>query len=35
MSHNLLRRLGQSLLVLWAAFTLSFVLLQVLPGMRY
>ena len=32
MSHNLLRRLGQSLLVLWAAFTLSFVLLQVLPG---
>ncbi len=34
MSHNLLRRLGQSLLVLWAAFTLSFVLLQVLPGTR-
>ncbi|MFK3703434.1 peptide/nickel transport system permease protein [Raoultella sp. BIGb0138] len=32
MSHYLLQRLGQSLLVLWAAFTLSFVLLQVLPG---
>jgi peptide/nickel transport system permease protein len=25
-------RLGQALLVLWAAFTVSFVLLQVLPG---
>ena len=35
MSHNLLRRLGQSLLVLWAAFTLSFVLLQVLPGWSF
>jgi peptide/nickel transport system permease protein len=32
MSHYLLRRFGQGLLVLWAAFTLSFVLLQVLPG---
>jgi peptide/nickel transport system permease protein len=32
MSHALLRRLGTGLLVLWAAFTLSFVLLQVLPG---
>ncbi|ROS15665.1 peptide/nickel transport system permease protein [Raoultella sp. BIGb0399] len=32
MSHHLLRRLGSGLLVLWAAFTLSFVLLQVLPG---
>lgn len=34
MSHYLLNRLGQGVLVLWAAFTLSFVLLQVLPGMR-
>ncbi|MGE0970582.1 ABC transporter permease [Klebsiella sp. WOUb02] len=32
MSRYLLSRLGQGLLVLWAAFTLSFVLLQVLPG---
>ncbi|HIG8793991.1 TPA: ABC transporter permease [Raoultella terrigena] len=32
MSHYLLNRLGQGVLVLWAAFTLSFVLLQVLPG---
>ena len=32
MSHALLRRSGHGLLVLWAAFTLSFVLLQVLPG---
>ncbi|MGG7446936.1 ABC transporter permease [Kosakonia oryzendophytica] len=32
MSHYLLRRAGLGLLVLWAAFTLSFVLLQVLPG---
>ena len=32
MSHYLLRRSGQGLLVLWAAFTLSFALLQVLPG---
>jgi peptide/nickel transport system permease protein len=32
MSHYLLSRLGLGVLVLWAAFTLSFVLLQVLPG---
>lgn len=32
MRHALLHRAGQSLLVLWAAFTLSFLLLQVLPG---
>lgn len=32
MRHSLLHRLGQGLLVLWAAFTLSFFLLQVLPG---
>lgn len=32
MSRYLLRRAGMGLLVLWAAFTLSFVLLQVLPG---
>lgn len=32
MRHSLLHRFGQSLLVLWAAFTLSFFLLQVLPG---
>lgn len=32
MNHYLLRRVGQGLLVLWAAFTLSFFLLQVLPG---
>ncbi len=32
MQRSLLRRLGQSVLVLWAAFTLSFFLLQVLPG---
>ncbi|WP_407575122.1 ABC transporter permease [Raoultella terrigena] len=32
MSHYFLSRLGQGVLVLWAAFTLSFVLLQVLPG---
>ncbi|MDX7421067.1 ABC transporter permease, partial [Klebsiella pneumoniae] len=32
MRHALLQRLGHGLLVLWAAFTLSFVLLQVLPG---
>ena len=32
MRHALLQRAGQSLLVLWAAFTLSFLLLQVLPG---
>lgn len=32
MRHYLLHRLSSGLLVLWAAFTLSFVLLQVLPG---
>lgn len=32
MRHYLPRRLAAGLLVLWAAFTLSFVLLQVLPG---
>lgn len=32
MSAYLLRRFGQGLLVLWAAFTLTFFLLQVLPG---
>lgn len=32
MGHFLLRRVGQGVLVLWAAFTLSFLLLQVLPG---
>ncbi|WP_456311396.1 ABC transporter permease [Serratia proteamaculans] len=32
MTGYLTRRLGQALLVLWAAFTVSFILLQVLPG---
>ncbi|EPG8531572.1 ABC transporter permease [Klebsiella aerogenes] len=32
MSHYLWRRLGQGVLVLWATFTLTFFLLQVLPG---
>ncbi|MDR3430999.1 MAG: ABC transporter permease [Rouxiella aceris] len=32
MSRYISERLGQALLVLWAAFTLSFVLLQMLPG---
>ncbi|WP_354475733.1 ABC transporter permease [Pantoea sp. UYEF8] len=32
MRHYLLHRAGLGLLVLWAAFTLSFFLLQVLPG---
>ncbi|MXP58036.1 ABC transporter permease [Pantoea sp. Taur] len=32
MQRSLLRRVGQSVLVLWTAFTLSFLLLQVLPG---
>ncbi|WP_199559739.1 ABC transporter permease [Pantoea sp. AG1095] len=32
MQRSLLRRVGQSVLVLWAAFTLSFFLLQALPG---
>ncbi|MEG0540557.1 MAG: PAS domain S-box protein, partial [Comamonas sp.] len=32
MNSYLLRRIGQALLVLWAAFTTSFVLLQLMPG---
>ncbi|CAI0726456.1 ABC transporter permease [Serratia ficaria] len=32
MNRYLAGRIGQALLVLWAAFTLSFILLQVLPG---
>lgn len=32
MTAYLLRRSGQALLVLWAAFTVSFVLLQLMPG---
>ncbi|MDP9898756.1 ABC transporter permease [Variovorax ginsengisoli] len=32
MNRYLLNRVGQALLVLWAAFTASFVLLQALPG---
>ncbi|KGT94093.1 peptide ABC transporter permease [Erwinia typographi] len=32
MHYSLLYRVGHGLLVLWAAFTLSFILLQVLPG---
>jgi len=32
MTDYFIQRLGQALLVLWAAFTVSFVLLQVLPG---
>lgn len=32
MHAQLVSRIGQSILVLWAAFTLSFVLLQALPG---
>jgi len=32
MTRHLLNRAGQALLVLWAAFTASFVLLQFLPG---
>lgn len=32
MSGYLLNRLGQALFVLWAAFTISFVLLQAMPG---
>lgn len=32
MSNYLLRRIGQAVLVLWTAFTVSFVLLQALPG---
>ena len=32
MSNYLVRRVGQAVLVLWAAFTVSFILLQALPG---
>ena len=32
MTAYLLRRTGQALLVLWAAFSVSFVLLQLMPG---
>lgn len=32
MSQYLIRRIGQAVIVLWAAFTVSFVLLQALPG---
>ncbi|WP_018633690.1 ABC transporter permease [Neomegalonema perideroedes] len=32
MTRRLLERLGQALLVLWAAFTIAFVLLQLMPG---
>jgi peptide/nickel transport system permease protein len=32
MSRNLVNRIGQAALVLWAAFTVSFILLQALPG---
>lgn len=32
MARYLISRVGQALLVLWAAFTVAFVLLQVLPG---
>ena len=32
MTAYLLRRIGQALLVLWAAFSVSFVLLQLMPG---
>jgi len=32
MKHYVLHRVGQALLVLWAAFTASFLLLQALPG---
>ncbi len=32
MSRYVLRRIGQAAIVLWAAFTVSFVLLQALPG---
>ncbi len=32
LSKYLLSRLGQALIVLWAAFTLSFLLLQMMPG---
>ncbi|MDQ1596226.1 MAG: peptide/nickel transport system permease protein, partial [Arthrobacter pascens] len=32
MQRYLLSRIGQAVLVLWAAFTIAFVLLQALPG---
>jgi peptide/nickel transport system permease protein len=32
MLNYLITRIGQALLVLWAAFTVSFILLQALPG---
>lgn len=32
MTRYVLNRIGQALLVLWAAFTLSFILLQAMPG---
>ncbi|MBZ6075343.1 ABC transporter permease [Microvirga puerhi] len=32
MSRYLIKRIGQAIVVLWAAFTVSFVLLQALPG---
>ena len=32
MNRYLALRIGQALLVLWAAFTLSFILLQAMPG---
>ncbi|MFL4998162.1 MAG: ABC transporter permease, partial [Microvirga sp.] len=32
MSRYVIGRIGQAALVLWAAFTVSFVLLQALPG---
>lgn len=35
MSHYLLRRSGQGLLVLWAAFTLSLSCYRCCPAMRY
>ena len=34
MTRYLAERTGQALLVLWAAFTASFVLLQLCPAMR-
>jgi peptide/nickel transport system permease protein len=33
MSRYVIGRIGQAVLVLWAAFTVSFVLLQLLPAM--
>lgn len=34
MGRYIFKRLGQGILVLWAAWTLSFILLQLLPGTR-